>query len=90
MLIYNVFYKEKKKPGNGFPCTIPISILSNHSRFHFYTLICSYPVFVVQCYAPYKIIGYKIILPYFGQKNAKIIDPTFFPSHTVYYVYCML
>ena len=44
----------------------------------------------LQCYAPYKIIGYKIILPYFGQKNAKIIDPTFFPSHTVYYVYCML
>ncbi len=43
---------------------------------------------VVQCYAPYKIIGYEIILPYFGQKNAKIIDPTTttffpFPSHTV-------
>ncbi len=43
---------------------------------------------LLQCYAPYKIIGYKIILPYFGQKNAKIIDPAFFPSHTVYYVYC--
>jgi hypothetical protein len=39
---------------------------------------------------PTRLIPYKIIRPYFGPKNAKIIDPTFFPSHTVYiymYVY---
>ncbi len=37
ILIYSVFYKEKEKPGNGFPCAIPTVVNMHESHEYEYT-----------------------------------------------------